>query len=85
MQSTITKPMTAHETYTRRSTDIARLLDVLQMELQAHGERAAGQPANWGFAGDLGKVRHDLIEAVEFLTNGRMTRPDIERFLEEAE
>lgn len=80
-----TNHATAQQTYASRSNDIARLLDVLQMELQTHAERAAAQPANWGFAGDLGKVRSDLIDAVEFITNGRMTRPDIERFLDEAE
>ena len=77
--------MTATQTYTQRREEIARLLDVIQMELDAHGERAAADPANWGFAGDLGKVRSDLIAMVEFITNHRMTRADIEKFLDESE
>ena len=77
--------LTAAQTYTQRREEIARLLDVIQMELDAHGERAAADPANWGFAGDLGKVRSDLIAMVELITNHRMTRADIEKFLDESE
>ncbi len=77
--------LTAAQTYAQRRGEIARLLDVIQMELDAHAQRAAANPANWGFAGDLGKVRSDLIETLAFITNGRMERADIEKFLDEAE
>ncbi len=77
--------MTAAQTYTQRREEIARLLDVIQMEMDAHAQRAAANPTNWGFAGDLGKVRSDLIAMVELITNHRMTRADIEKFLSEAE
>lgn len=72
---------TAAETYAARRGDIARLLDVLDMELTKHGEAAKADPANWGHAGDLGKVRGDLIDLVGFISN--TSREDIEAFLAE--
>ncbi len=77
--------LTAAQTYAQRREEIARLLDVIHMELDAHSERAAANPTNWGFAGDLSKVRSDLIDTLAFLTNGRMAAADIEKFLGEAE
>ena len=72
---------TAAEAYAQRRGDIARLLDVLDMELARHAEAAQAKPADWGFAGSLGKVRSDLIDAVAFLS-GR-ERDDVEAFLAE--
>ena len=74
---------TAAQTYASRRSDIARLLDVLHMELDKHDERAKADPANWGITGNLGKVRGDLIDIVAFLSS--MEREDIERFLSDAE
>jgi len=72
---------TAAETYAARRNDIARLLDVLEMELDKHDERAKAEPRNWGLPGNLGKVRSDLMDTVAFLSG--MDREDIERFLAE--
>ena len=74
---------TAAETYAARQNDIARLIDVLQMELDKHAEQAKADPRNWGFAGSLGKVRSDLIDLVGFLSN--MDREHVEAFLADAE
>ena len=73
----------AAETYAARRGDIARLMDVLQMELDKHAEAAKADPRNWGFAGSLGKVRSDLIDLVGFLSN--MDREHVEAFLADAE
>lgn len=79
-----TKPEpTAAETYAARRNDIARLMDVLQMELDKHAEEAKADPRNWGFAGSLGKVRRDLIDLVGFLSN--MDPEHVEAFLADAE
>ncbi len=51
------------------------------MELDKHDERAKADPTNWGLAGNLGKVRSDLIDIVAFLSG--MDREDVERFLAE--
>ena len=77
-----TKPEpTAAETYAASRNDIARLIDVLQMELEKHDEQAKADPTNWGITGNLGKVRSDLMDTVAFLSG--MDREDIERFLAE--
>ena len=74
---------TAAQTYAARQNDIARLMDVLQMELDKHAEGAKADPRNWGFAGSLGKVRSDLIDLVGFLSN--MDPEHVEAFLADAE
>ena len=79
-----TKPEpTAAEAYAARRNDIARLMDVLQMELDKHAEGAKADPRNWGFAGSLGKVRSDLIDLVGFMSG--MDREHVEAFLNDAE
>ena len=79
-----TKPeLTAAETYAARQNDIARLMDVLQMELDKHAEGAKADPRNWGFARSLGKVRSDLIDLVGFLSN--MDPEHVEAFLNDVE
>ena len=74
---------TAAETYAARRNDIARLMDVLQMELDKHAEAAKADPRNWGRTGDLGKVRSDLIDLVGFMSG--MDREHVEAFLNDAE
>ena len=77
-----TKPEpTAAETYAARRNDIARLLDVLDMELNRHDQVAKADPSDWGFAGNLGKVRSDLIDVIGFISG--MERPEVERFLDD--
>lgn len=77
------KEPTATETYAKRASDIARLIDVLQMELEKDAAAAKADPLNWGHAGSLGKVREDLINTVAFLSN--MDPEQIEAFLNDAE
>lgn len=72
---------TAAETYAAKRNDIARLLDVLDMELAKHAAAAKANPTNWGRTVDILKVRSDLIEMVGFLS-GKDT-PAIEAFLAE--
>lgn len=74
---------TAAETYAKNGGDIARLLDVLQMELDRHHEKAKADPRNWGLVGNLDHVRGDLINLVAFVSN--RDRREIEAFLDEAE
>jgi len=84
MTKCTTKPEpTAAEIYAARRNDIARLMDVLQMELDKHAEGAKAEPRNWGFAGSLGKVRSDLIDLVGFISN--MDPEHVEAFLADAE
>ncbi|MBS0195457.1 MAG: hypothetical protein JSR77_04460 [Planctomycetes bacterium] len=74
---------TAAETYAARASDIARLMDVLQMELDAHAKQANAKPGDWGFAGDLYRIRSGLIGLVGIMSN--KDPEDIEEFLADAE
>ena len=75
----MTNAANARETYQAHANDIARLMDVLQMELDKHAEAAAGDPRNWGKVGTLAKVRSDLIDLVGFMSG--IERPRVEEFL----
>ena len=72
---------TAAEAYAERRSDIARLLDVLDMELEKHGQAARADPGNWGRVGDLSRIRAGLVEMVAFLAG--MTEAQVEEFLGE--
>ena len=74
---------TASQAYAKRRSDIARLIDVLQMELDAHAKRAALADKHWGYPGDLGRIREGLIELVMSMSG--MERERIENFLAEAD
>lgn len=84
-RTTTTNKTTAAQRYAARRNDIARLLDVLQMELDRHGEEFKSDPRNWGAVGDLDAVRNNLINTVAFISGAGMEREDVERFLAEAE
>ncbi|MBX3387179.1 MAG: hypothetical protein KF768_11460 [Phycisphaeraceae bacterium] len=73
---------TATSAYAAARNDIARLLDVLDMELAKHDERAKADAKNWGFAGNLQKLRCDLVDAVAFIAG--MDRNEVEAFLDDA-
>ncbi len=74
---------TASQAYAKRCSDIARLIDVLQMELDAHAKRAALAEKHWGYPGDLGRIREGMIELVMSMSG--MERERIEDFLAEAD
>lgn len=72
---------TAIETYNARRADVARLIDVLEMELGKYDERAKAEPKRWDYAGTMDYVRTTLIDLVEGLS--KVEREEIERFLSE--
>lgn len=74
---------TAAQTYAARRNDIARLLDVLRMELDRHDVNQKSDPTNWGHAGDLSKVRSDLIDLVGCMSG--MDAEQIAEFLDDAD
>ena len=53
------------------------------MEMDKHDEAQRADPGNWGHAGNLGKVREDLINLVGFMSN--MDPEHVEAFLNDAE
>ena len=74
---------TAAEAYAAKRNDIARLIDVLQMELERQDENAKANPRSYGPVANIGKVRSDLINAVGFLSN--KDPHEVEAFLADAE
>jgi hypothetical protein len=77
-----TTQKTASQAYAAAKGDIARLLDVLQMELDALAKRAALAQRHWGYAGDLGRIRDGLIELVMAMSG--MDRDAVAGFLDDA-
>jgi hypothetical protein len=81
MNATNDAKRTAAQAYAAYRADIARLVDVLDMELDKHAERFNADATNWGFPGDLTTIRSALIEQVEAMSGH--DRAMIENFLNE--
>ena len=62
---------TAAERYADQRRDIAVLMDCIQMEIDAHAERAAEKPADWGYVGDMDRVRESMRGVLQTLLIGR--------------
>ena len=62
---------TAAERYADQRRDIAVLMDCIQMEIDAHAERAAENPTDWGYVGDIGRVRESMRGVLQTLLIGR--------------
>ena len=60
---------TAQTQYKTRQARIQALMQQLQTALARHESKAATEPGNWGYAGDLGRVETGLQELVEFFQN----------------
>lgn len=73
MAKTSTQTTTASAAYAERTADIERLLELIKAELAVHAVQAKGAPNNWGYAGDLGKVRSDLIDTYRFISQKEFT------------
>jgi len=64
-----------------QKAEIARLIDVLQMEVDRLATRLEADPDNWALTGNVSIIRHDLIGVVAFASN--LDRKDVVRFLSE--
>jgi len=73
---------TAAQAYAARRAEIARLLDVLEMELDRHAEETKADPKNWARTGDMTRLRDDLINIAAYMSN---SDPEaIHEFLDDA-
>jgi hypothetical protein len=59
----------AYADYQARQARIQALTQQLQAKLASHATKAAGDPRNWGYAGDLGRTEAALQELVDFFQN----------------
>ena len=57
---TKTTQQSAAETYATRHTECQGLLKRIASRLEQHRKEQAAEPANWGYAGDLGRVTEEL-------------------------
>lgn len=55
----------AQQEYSHRQARVKALLASIGAAVEAHATKAAGQPDNWGFAGDIGSVECALQELLE--------------------
>jgi hypothetical protein len=76
---------TAAQRYADHQNDIGVLLDLIGEEMRVHAETAAKKPKDWGFAGDLGRVRESLKDILHSCIIGRHSWSETEasRFIED--
>lgn len=60
--------ITAAQRYKDTQTRVKLHITALQAAMDAHAEKAATDPRNHGFAGDLSEVERHLIEAMRMLS-----------------
>ena len=59
-RTTKTTKQTAAACYAERHTECQDLLKRIAARLEQHQKQQAQEPANWGHAGDLGRVTEEL-------------------------
>lgn len=64
----------ARELYEERHQDISLVMAWLEIELGKHQLKAKGDPSDWGYTGELGHVRQQLIETLAYIAG---KEPDI--------
>lgn len=74
--------MNAIESYRSMRDDVARLLDVLTMELESRSADAEADPTNWCHLGDMTRVRTQMIDAIQSMSG--MTESEVLDFLAES-
>jgi hypothetical protein len=59
-RTTKTTKQTAAACYAERHAEAQDLLKRIASRLEQHRREQAAEPANWGYAGDLGRVTEEL-------------------------
>ena len=59
-QTQSTPPQTAAQLYAARYAEAQDLLTRISARLEEHKARQAGRSADWGYAGDLGRITEHL-------------------------
>ena len=62
---------TAAQAYERKTREIAAMIEFLKSEMEVHAKRAARDPRNWGFAGDLDAIRQNVKQTLVFAMGAR--------------
>ncbi|MBM3348015.1 MAG: hypothetical protein FJY55_16225 [Betaproteobacteria bacterium] len=83
-----TKPtkQTAAACYAERHAECQDLLKRIASSLERHKKHQAAEPADWGYAGDLGRVREELAEVLAALNpDGQISEDEARRIVDEIE
>lgn len=77
---------TAAACYAERHAECHQLLKHIARRLEQHKKHQAAEPADWGYAGDLGRVREELAEVLAALNpDGQITEEEARRIVDEIE
>ncbi len=61
--------MSAKQTYETRMKEIRQRMETIRKELDRHQREFKQDERNYGFAGDLGHISHELHQIEAFLKN----------------
>ena len=67
--------MTAKQQYDQTRSEINSLLMQLSELLKTKDKLAENDVNNWGYAGDLGYIKEQLTDIVNFLNNNELLKP----------
>ena len=85
-RTTKTAKQTAAACCAERYADCQDLLKRIASRLERHKTAQAAEPADWGYAGDLGRVREELAEVLAALNpEGQITEDEARRIVDEIE
>lgn len=81
-----TAQQTAAACYAERYAECQELLKCIASRLERHKTAQAAEPADWGYAGDLGRVREELAEVLAALKpDGQIREEEARRIVHEIE
>jgi hypothetical protein len=85
-RTTKTTKQTAAACYAERHAECQDLLKRIASRLEQHKKEQAVEPADWGYAGDLGRVREELAEVLAALNpDNQITEEEARRIVDEIE
>jgi hypothetical protein len=58
------------KSYEAANAEIALLISAIQKNLGTHSAAAKAQPNNWGYVGDLARIREDLGNVLAAISSG---------------
>ncbi len=59
------------QSYEDINADIALLISAIQKNIGTHSAAAKARPNNWGYVGDLARVRNDLVDVLAAISSAK--------------
>jgi len=60
--------MTTDEIYKTKLKEIESIIESLKNNFKKHSDRQAADPKNWGFVGDLGYLKNELLNLNKYFS-----------------